>query len=158
MCTFLVLILSTAIVSPAFCQSTIDASGGEGVGAGGVVSYSVGQVFYETFTSDSATIAGGVQQPYEISGVRVEELTDGDFGSFHIYPNPAKDYVILSTDQFLESGLRWELYNSQGKLILSENIQTCQTSISLDQLAFDIYFLKLFNSEREITLFKIIKC
>jgi len=48
-------------------QESVTASGGNASGAGGTVSYSVGQVVYKTNTGSNGSEAQGVQQPYEIS-------------------------------------------------------------------------------------------
>jgi hypothetical protein len=48
-------------------QESINASGGEATGSEGTVSYSVGQVFYSTFSDQgNGSISEGVQQNLEI--------------------------------------------------------------------------------------------
>lgn len=46
-----------------FAQQSISVSGGEATGSGGTVSYSIGQVFYNTYTIASGTLEEGVQIP-----------------------------------------------------------------------------------------------
>jgi hypothetical protein len=48
-------------------QEVIPAVGGNASGSGGSVSYSVGQVAYQTHTGTNGSVVEGVQQPYEIS-------------------------------------------------------------------------------------------
>jgi len=47
-------------------QESVNSAGGNTVGSGGSVSYSVGQVIYQTHTGISCSAAEGVQHPYEI--------------------------------------------------------------------------------------------
>lgn len=48
-------------------QEKIIATGGDASGSGGSVSYSVGQVTYQTHIGTNGSVSEGVQQPYEIS-------------------------------------------------------------------------------------------
>ena len=48
-------------------QTAIIASGGNASGSGGSMSFSVGQIVYNTNSGTNASVAEGVQQPYEIS-------------------------------------------------------------------------------------------
>jgi hypothetical protein len=48
-----------------FSQESLSTSGGEANGTGGTVSYSIGQVFYSTYSGSNGTLSEGVQQPFE---------------------------------------------------------------------------------------------
>ena len=50
-------------------QESPTATVGEATGTGGTASYSVGQVVYTTTTGTNGSVAQGVQQPFEISGL-----------------------------------------------------------------------------------------
>ena len=138
-------------------QETITASGDNALGAGGVVSYSVGQMVYTTNNATSGCVAQGVQQPYEISVVT--ELEEAKFINLLVsaYPNPTNDYLTLSIDKFDISDMSYQLYNIQGKLLQSERITSNQTNIVMSVLAPATYFLKITNGGEEVKTLKIIK-
>jgi hypothetical protein len=78
-----------------FAQDASITTGGNAYGSGGMVSYSLGQLVYQTITSTSESITEGVQQPYEISvltGIKESEI----FLHISAYPNPVSNYCILS--------------------------------------------------------------
>ncbi len=71
----LLIILILAIFSTAICmsQEAVTATGGEASGSNGTVSYTVGQVGYSVKTGGGGSVLEGVQQPYEIFIVGVDE-------------------------------------------------------------------------------------
>jgi hypothetical protein len=81
-------------------QNTIPATGGNATGSGGSVSYSIGQITYNTFSGTNGSVAQGVQQPFEISVVTgIHKAFDIDL-IFSAYPNPATDFVTLKIGNF----------------------------------------------------------
>ena len=81
-------------------QESINAKGGDASGSGGYMSYSVGQVAFQTHTGADGSIAEGAQQPYEISVITAIGKANGITLSIAAYPNPVSDYLILSIDEF----------------------------------------------------------
>jgi len=138
-------------------QEAIPASGGNGSGTGGSVSYTVGQVVYNTNTGTNGTEAQGVQQPFEISVVTAIEEAKVISLEFVVYPNPAKDYVILKTGTYDVENLNYYLYDSNGRLLDKDKVQGNETTISMRTLLPSTYFLKVIDNNRVIKIFKIIK-
>ena len=66
----------------------------------------------------------------------VEEL---DNQSFQIYPNPAKGYVNVETE---EENADYEILNIMGQTVLSGSLNV-ERQISLDGLSDGIYFMKI---------------
>ena len=80
-------------------QESINVSGAELSGNTGTISYSVGQVVYNTHAMPGASFAEGVQQPYEIStvsGIDIPEIVL----QMSTYPNPTTDYLNLSIGNY----------------------------------------------------------
>jgi len=71
-------------------QVTIPASGGNATGSGGTVSYTVGQIQYNTYSGTNGTVSQGVQQPYEISVVTAIKNTGEITLECIVYPNPTR--------------------------------------------------------------------
>lgn len=138
-------------------QETTDASGGNASGSGGSASYSIGQSAYNTYTGTNGSVAQGVQQPYEISIVtEIKEAKDISL-SFLVYPNPTSDILKLKIENYTNNNLTYHLYQLDGKTIETKNIESLDISISMEQLASGIYFLKITELDKEIKTFKIIK-
>ena len=138
-------------------QTSVNATGGDASGSGGSVSYSVGQVAYQTHTRTSGSVAQGVQQPFEISVVTGIEEAKGINLSVSAYPNPTTDYLTLSISEFEISNLTYQLYDISGKLLQSEKITGNQTNIVMSNLVPANYFVKVIAGNQLIKEFKIIK-
>lgn len=138
-------------------QESVNSTGGITLGSGGSVSYSVGQVSFQTHKGTNGSVAEGVQQPYEISVVTtVEEATVINL-SVSVYPNPTTDFLILKVENIELSALSYELYNTQGKLLQNQKIESNRISIPMSNLVPATYLVKVKQENKEIKIFKIIK-
>lgn len=138
-------------------QESALATGGNASGGGGSVSYSVGQVVFATNTGTSGSVTQGVQQPYEISVVSGIELVKDINLICMAYPNPATDLLTLEITNYDNKGLRYLLYDMNGKLLESKKLGGNKTTITLAKLAPATYFLKVLCNQKEVKAFKIIK-
>jgi hypothetical protein len=137
-------------------QQGTAASGGEATGAGGTVSYTVGQVDYISMTvTGHGKVDQGIQQAFEIFSVGIDDMGSINLVST-IYPNPAVESLTLRIDGDI-SGLVYQLYDDNGKLIGSEKIANSETTINMSQLAVARYFIKIINNNKELKTFKVIK-
>ena len=138
-------------------QEAITAAGGEASGSGGAVSYSVGQVVYTTNTGANGSIAQGVQQPYEISVITGLEEAKGMELECAVYPNPATDFLTFKVKNYAHMNLSYQLFDMNGKLIENRKITSNETQINIGMLVPGTYFLKVFDNQKEIKTFQIIK-
>ena len=141
-------------------QTNVNATGGDALGSGGSVSYSVGQVVYTTNTGANGSLAQGVQQPYEISVITGLEEAKGINLSISAYPNPSTDFLTLEVDASTTLSIQsmtYQLYDMQGKLLQSEKITRNQTSIVMSNLIPATYFVKVIHVNKELKTFKVIK-
>ncbi len=143
-------------------QESINTTGGNASGSGGTVSYSVGQVMYNTHTGTNGSVAEGVQQPYEISVViGIEEAKDINL-LLSAFPNPTDDYLTLEIQSIVQTQYFASLYDLNGKLLQKIPIINQLTRIEMNNLAPATYFLKVtvktqdFASQ-EVKTFKIVK-
>jgi hypothetical protein len=142
-----------------FCnaQQAISTAGGEATGAGGTVSYTIGQVAYTYFAGTGGTITQGVQQSYEIL---VLKSTDDKYGihlEFSVYPNPVNEYLTLKVENETIINMAYQLYDMNGTLLENRKLEGSETYIQMDKLAPASYILKVTNYEKEIKTFKIVK-
>ena len=143
-------------------QESVNTTGGDASGSGGSASYSIGQVMYQTETGIDGSVIEGVQQPYEISLVTGLEEATGINLSVSAYPNPAIDYLTLSTNDNVHtrhalSQLSFQLYDINGKLLQNGKITGNKTNIVMSNLVPATYFVKVVQGNKEVKTFKIIK-
>lgn len=154
------LLLSCVCFFTSNAQEAVVAAGSSGSGNGGTLSYSVGQVAYETATSSDGSLSEGVQQVYDIS---VESSADeASVTEIIAYPNPFTDYIILSVESLEKvPGFYFAtVADNNGRVIHNYKITDSETEIDLSDEAMGIYFLKVFkesNGKTEVINYKIQK-
>jgi opacity protein-like surface antigen len=138
-----------------FAQHGTVASGNDLNGSGGTVSYSIGQIAYEYQEGSNGTVNQGIQQPYELFTVGID-----DFPSIlleaSIAPNPVVDALNLTIKHWMD-GLHYTLYDDQGKIISSAEIKETITHIEMKILPPAAYFLGVTQNDQKLKTFKIIK-
>lgn len=139
-----------------YAQCGTVASGGQATGAGGTVSYSIGQVDYITATGSGGTITQGLQQPYEILVIAGIQETGINLSVF-VYPNPTTDFVMLKFEGNKLENFTYQLYDLQGKTLINKKVEGSQTAISVVDFANSTYFIRVLNNNKEVKKFKIIK-
>lgn len=151
---FATLLLSFGL-SAVCAQEAVPASGGDAVGSGGSVAFTVGQVAYTTNSGATGLVGQGVQQAYEIFVVDTEETNLNIVCS--VFPNPTTNDLILEVQSLNNQKLSYQLFDVQGKLIISNQVTNNQTKIKTKDLPSAIYFLNILQDKNQIKSFKIIK-
>ena len=137
-------------------QESTNASGGDVIGSGGSVAYSIGQVVYTTNTGSAGSVAQGVQHAFEIFTVGIKE-TELNI-SLTAYPNPTTENLTLQISDYNNEKLAFQLYDLQGKLLTSGPVTAQQTQINTASLPAATYFINVVNQEnKKVQSFKIIK-
>jgi len=62
--TLIITIFGFSLINTTQAQISINTCGGTAIGSNGSITYSIGQVFYNTNTGNNNTETQGVQQPY----------------------------------------------------------------------------------------------
>jgi hypothetical protein len=138
-------------------QETITVTGGNASNSGGSVSYTVGQILYNTFLGTNGYIVQGVQQPFEISVVTAIENTDDINLKYIIYPNPTSGSIKMVLESNDYENLRCRLYDINGILLRDRKVESSETEISMENLSSSVYFLKVIKNNVEFKVFKIVK-
>ena len=136
-------------------RNTLSA-GGSLVGAGGSVSFSVGQIDHLVLTGTTGSVHQGLQQPYVI------DITSGyeesTFAlSYGVFPNPAADHLWLSIAGDTSKDLSYRLVDERGRILDSGDITTDMTSIPVYDLAMAVYILEVHNAQEVVKTFRIVK-
>ena len=139
-----------------YSQASIPASGGEATGAGGSSSYSIGQLMTTAITNSNGSVSAGVQQAFEISVTLGIDNTTINL-TFAAYPNPTVDILHLSISNFNQENLSYSLFNIQGQLLATKQVNNATTTIGMQSYAPAVYFLKVTSNNQALKTFKIIK-
>ena len=141
-------------------QSAIVPVGGDAQGNGGSVSYTVGQIAMETATNGggSVSVVEGVQQPYEIQTVGVNQYPQISLNA-KVFPNPAENMVQLELNGFdiPATGLQAYLYDGNGKLLRKMSVTDDLTTFHIGQYATGNYLLELKSGNLSLKTFKVVR-
>lgn len=145
-------IASAQMLTPTVISST---GGFSSNGGNGSLSYTVGEMtMVETFAQGANILTQGFQQPND-NMVGILEMTQDEFGSFAVYPNPAVDNVWFGIELPETGKLSVALTDIIGQKIAdvySTNYNNGkiiqQTNVSL--FAAGVYFLTMtFTSDKD---------
>lgn len=144
--------------------AAITFSGGDGRGATGSLSFSVGQIVQETSIARAITVVNitksyteGVQQPLTPRDNQRYEGIDPLAVNMSVYPNPATTHVIISCNQATEP-LTYKLYSANGQLVQNGTYTTGEEIIRMENLPIGNYMLQVASSDNtKMNIYKIIK-
>ena len=139
-----------------YSQQNTLATATTATGTNGIVTYSIGQIDFQTNTGSSGTISQGVQQPFEIVTLSTNNVPQIQLMAT-VYPNPTVQNVMISIKDFDLTNLNYQLYDIQGKIIYNGKILQSETQIEMSFLASANYFLKVTQANKDLKTFKIIK-
>ncbi len=143
-------------ISTVYAQSNTVSSGGVASGTGGTTSFTIGQIFYQTFLTESGNVSQGVQQAYEVRTLSNEDVTD-ILLEVKIFPNPTKSKVVLKISNITLDDVNYQLYDLLGRQIVSQKVKNEESIIPMDDLPMAVYVLKIIKNNRALKSFKIIK-
>ncbi len=143
-----------------YSQSAIVSVGGDAQGSSGSVSYTVGQIAVQTSANSngSVSMAEGVQQPYEIMTVGVDEYPQIVLNAV-VYPNPTDNFAQLRLNGFEipADGLCAILYDGNGKQLQTLTVTDDLTTFQIGHYATGTYYLELRNGQRVLKTFKVVR-
>jgi len=151
------LLLPGAGIAALQAQTSVNAAGGRVSGGDGSVSYTVGQVFYTTNTGSGGSVIQGIQQAFELSVISSTNDANAISLSVSAHPNPATEYLNLAIKNQDLSGFRFQLFDSSGKLLLSDKIKSSETILRMGSLVPSTYYLKVIRYNKVVKILKIVK-
>jgi len=154
--TFFFAFLLTALSVPIGAQQAVTASGGDFAGTDGSVSYSVGQVFYQSISGNAGTLNEGVQQPYESLSVSIFEPRKNEI-EISIFPNPTVGRLNIALKERVGNNLRYRITDFQGQLWEENDLKALNTRIELHRLPAAPYLLQIWQGNQLFQSFTIIK-
>lgn len=133
-----------------FAQSTageVIANGGEFYENGnGSLSWTLGEPVIETISNGTNTLTQGFQQnSYTIT--EISEVMNPEF-NIRVYPNPTSDIINIDGKD-LEIGTI-EMFDMNGKLVLSEEINDTCYQLNIQDKTVAYYLLKIYSKKSNI--------
>ncbi len=137
-------------------QSALTAAGGDAIGDGGSLSYSLGQVVYTTIQSDAGYVCQGVQQSYEIIPLSTSAEVKNDLFAV-LYPNPSSGDVSLSWNRPLGEIFDLRVVSALGREMYQSKLSNQLSQLPLSDLASGVYFVYIYDEDELMQSFKFIK-
>ncbi|MBO4489598.1 MAG: T9SS type A sorting domain-containing protein [Bacteroidales bacterium] len=154
------IIFLLCVAGATFAQSAIVPVGGDAQSNSGSVSYTVGQIAVQTSANNdgSVSVAEGVQQPYEIQAVGVDNYPQIALNAV-VYPNPTENLAQLQLNGFEipVGGLRAILYDGNGKQLQTLTVTDDLTTFQIGHYATGTYYLELRDGKRVLKTFKVVR-
>ncbi|MGY5350996.1 T9SS type A sorting domain-containing protein [Wenyingzhuangia sp. IMCC45533] len=138
-------------------QSSVNTSGGIATGTAGSMSYSVGQLMYNTHIGASGVVTEGVQQSETTNSPTLSIVPLEKIAKIAAYPNPAISYLKLDVQELELSNLKYRIADLQGKTVSIVDIKEAKTDIPMQRLTPSTYFVSIQKNNKTIKTFKIIK-
>ena len=151
--------LLMGIIFLGYSQSAIVPIGGDAQSNNVSVSYTVGQIVVQTSANtNGVTVGEGVQQPYEIMTVGVDEYPQIVLNAV-VYPNPTENVAQLQLNGFEISadGLHANLYDGNGKMLQTLTVLDELTTFQIGHYTTGTYYLELIDGKRVLKTFKVIR-
>ena len=122
---------------------------------GFTVSYTVGQVAVQANSDGSTTIYEGVQQPYEIQIIGIDDYPGITLNAV-VFPNPTIGNVQLTiNDEQLEGEVK--VFDMNGKFLFVKKIEGENTEIPMSDLSAGAYFVNVVSEKQVLKTFKVVK-
>ena len=135
-------------------QERTVASGGDVTGASGSVSYTIGLPDYSNYAGATGSVSQGVQQPYELVSVGVEEWNQS--WEMNVFPNPATSYLTISMKDAISSA-SYAITDAQGRLVLNGDLTEAENTIDIKPLAMSNYYLNISVNSQVVRTYQIVK-
>ena len=152
---FLIMCGGLFCLGTAVAQNAVVPVGGTASGNGGSVTYTVGQIAVQTNRDGTASISEGVQQPYEISVVGVDEYPNITLNAV-LFPNPTQGNVQLTIDNLQFEG-EVKIFDLNGKFLFSKKIEGEKTALDLSRYAPATYYVNVYSGKKMLKSFKVVK-
>ncbi len=131
----------------AISQECISSSGETLTSTFGSISYTIGQISNENNVSSTFQIQEGVQQVFnQNNSVKIDE-GQLDIGVI-IYPNPCSDFLQIDFNEKSNSKYRYEIFNTEGRLMISGELNSKSTKLETRLFPSASYLLRLKGDDK----------
>lgn len=143
--TILLLTLPFGLAAQGMSLKVIGAAGGTVTTSAGTVASTIGEIMVSGRSAAVGYWGEGFQQVLSAPVVAVGDL--GETLQLTVYPNPAADYLIISTDAPL---ITVQLYDLLGRSVGSQTLRSGENRLDLSTLPQGMYLLQAFNATQQL--------
>lgn len=137
-------------------QESINTSGNNATGNGGSVSYSIGQLFYNTNVGNTGREAQGVQHAFEIFTIGTEDILFGY--DITAYPNPSSGEISIKISSEKQQALKFSIHDVKGRIVRSGNLNEDITRVDLTDIPNAPYLLVIQDDlDKRVKTFRLVK-
>lgn len=136
-------------------HSSINVTGGDLSSSDGSVSYSIGQVFYSSLSSDENYVTEGIQQPLVTYTTKIDKK-EKDF-KVVAYPNPVVNYFTIEASSYTNRSLNYQIMDLNGRLLKEDQIKKSGSKVDISRFSAAIYLVRISDNGQHIKTIKIIK-
>ncbi|MBN2775192.1 MAG: T9SS type A sorting domain-containing protein [Prolixibacteraceae bacterium] len=136
-------------------QNVVANSGGHFESPQLQISWTLGEPIIETIGAGDYILTQGFHQSI-LTVTAIENIPELQV-EIKAYPNPVTTKVNLSVNSDNFQDWTYSLYNAEGKLLVSKNINTGITEIPMQMYVASNYILQVKQNNRELKSFKIVK-
>jgi hypothetical protein len=151
--------ITSISIGSCYAQNSLNVAGGEIKESNGAISYSVGQISTNVVVGagNEISLSTGIQQVFTISNSTNNLSELDDKYQIVVYPNPTNELLILSITDIVNANFEYKLMDMNGKLNTSSRIISEQTKIDMVKFPSANYCLDIYEADRKVKSFKIIK-
>ena len=154
MTRLIVFISSSFLISNIISQEVIATQGNSTSNSVATLDYTIGEVVILTGTDGKNDVTQGFHQPvFEITNIETIEISF----EVSIYPNPAVELLNIQFEE-IDNGSLFELYDANGKLLITREINDHNMSVPFNKYETGLYFISFISSDNQLLkTFKIQK-
>ncbi len=134
-------------------QQVISAGGDYYENSSVSISWTLGEPVTETISDGTTILTQGFQQTH-LSASEIFSINSDNF-NISLFPNPTQDFITLKISDL--KNLNYNISDINGKLLDEGKIISQNTEISVIRLPSAVYFLKIFDNEEIIKIYRIVK-
>ncbi len=133
----------------------ISSAGSSFTNSSATLDWTVGEPVTSTLNNSNNILSQGFHQPNLLVTAISEAAADY---SVTLFPNPTVDLIQLQILNTLNEIIFIDLHNAEGKLLLSQQINTSSNlQIDMSKYSTGTYLLSLTNNQEKIKTYQIIK-
>jgi hypothetical protein len=136
-------------------QEAVTASGNQTQNSSAQICWTIGEPIIETISDSNNELTQGLHQTY-LEVTAIGEVQEANY-SIAAFPNPATEYVEITVDRDSPKNLSFQLFDSNGRLLLEETIKSNRAIVKTAELSPAVYFITIKENQNTIQTFQILK-
>lgn len=122
--------------------------------------YTIGQITYRDKTQKPKSTLGDVQYAYDIFNLNLNDKKEDS--AVKLFPDPTSSFLVLEVANYNYDNLSYQITDMHGKTLETSQIKRDalnknRTQVDVILLPISSYILNVFEADRKLESFKIIK-